>query len=50
VDFQPQPIAELRRIYDWFRPLIPYYQRRVHDPDIEREDHWRERALRDAAS
>jgi uncharacterized Ntn-hydrolase superfamily protein len=42
VDFRPDPIAELRRIYDWFRPLIPYYQRRAYDPDIAREDHWRE--------
>jgi uncharacterized Ntn-hydrolase superfamily protein len=45
VDFRPGAISELRRIYDWFRPLIPYYQRRVHDPDIVREDHWREAAL-----
>ena len=42
VDFHPQPIAELRCIYDWFRPLIPYYRQRVQDPYIAREDRWRE--------
>jgi uncharacterized Ntn-hydrolase superfamily protein len=45
VDYHPSPIAELRRIYDWFRPLIPYYLRRPYDPDIAREDRWREAAL-----
>lgn len=45
VDLHPQPIAELRRIYDWHRPLIPYYQLRVQDPSIIREDRWREAAL-----
>ena len=45
VDFHPEPIGELRRIYDWFRPLIPYYQERVLDPYIIREDVWREQHL-----
>jgi uncharacterized Ntn-hydrolase superfamily protein len=36
VDFHPEPIGELRRIYDWFRPLLPYYQERVLDPYIIR--------------
>ncbi len=45
VDWHPEPIGELRRIYDWFRPLIPYYQERVHDPYIIREDRWRDAKL-----
>lgn len=49
VDFQPQLIAELRRIYDSFRPFIPYYQQRAYDPDVTREDRWREAALRATA-
>lgn len=45
VDLHPEPIGELRRIYDWYRPLIPYYQLRVIDPHIIREDRWRDAAL-----
>ncbi len=45
VDLKDNAIAELRRIYDWFRPLIPYYLERVQDPYIEREDRWRARHL-----
>ena len=45
VDLHDEPIGELRRIYDWFRPLVPYYRQRVHDPYIIREDRWREQAL-----
>lgn len=45
VDLHAEPIGDLRRIYDWFRPLIPYYQQRVLDPYIIREDVWREKHL-----
>ena len=49
VDFHPEPIGELRHIYDWFRPLVPYYQERVIDPYIIREDIWREKKLAERA-
>jgi uncharacterized Ntn-hydrolase superfamily protein len=49
VDLHAGPIAELRRIYDWFRPLIPYYQERVLDPYIIREDRWRDAKLAEAS-
>jgi uncharacterized Ntn-hydrolase superfamily protein len=42
VDYTPNAVAELRRIYDWFRPLVPYYLERPHDPYLPREDRWRE--------
>jgi uncharacterized Ntn-hydrolase superfamily protein len=42
VDYHADPIGELRRIYDWFKPLIPYYRRRPYDPYIARDDHWRD--------
>lgn len=42
VDYHVGAIAELRRIYDWFSPLVPYFLERVHDPYIAREDHWRD--------
>jgi uncharacterized Ntn-hydrolase superfamily protein len=45
VDYTPNAVAELRRIYDWFRPLVPYYLERPHDPYLPREDRWRESEL-----
>jgi len=41
VDYHENAIPELRRIYDWFKPLVPYYLERVHNPYIEREDRWK---------
>jgi uncharacterized Ntn-hydrolase superfamily protein len=32
VDVDREPIGALRRIFDWFRPLIPYYVERTLDP------------------
>ena len=32
VDVALEPVAEMRRIFDWFKPLIPYYVRRTLDP------------------
>jgi uncharacterized Ntn-hydrolase superfamily protein len=32
VDVALEPIGEMRRILDWFKPLIPYYVRRTLDP------------------
>jgi uncharacterized Ntn-hydrolase superfamily protein len=32
VDVAAEPVGELRRIFDWFRPLIPYYVERTLDP------------------
>jgi uncharacterized Ntn-hydrolase superfamily protein len=32
VDVAAEPIAELRKIFDWFKPLIPYYVERTLDP------------------
>lgn len=32
VDADREPVAALRRIFDWFRPLIPYYIERTLDP------------------
>jgi uncharacterized Ntn-hydrolase superfamily protein len=34
VDMHPQPVAEMRRIFDWYKPLIPYYVRRNADPTV----------------
>ncbi|MBC7780169.1 MAG: DUF1028 domain-containing protein [Proteobacteria bacterium] len=36
VDVSEEPIAELRRVFDWYEPLIPYYARRADEPDVVR--------------
>lgn len=36
VDVHEEPIAELRRIYDWYKPLIPYYLERGRNPMVPR--------------
>lgn len=44
VDHHPEPIAELRRIYDIHRPLLPYYYGRPGDPEaFGRENEWMEK-------
>jgi uncharacterized Ntn-hydrolase superfamily protein len=32
VDVSAEPIAEMRKIFDWYKPLIPYYVQRTLDP------------------
>jgi len=41
VDYHEGAVAELRRIYDWFRPLIPYYLERSYDPYMPDTDDYR---------
>lgn len=40
VDLSKEPEAELRRIYDWYRPLIPYFEERPSNPKIGRYKDW----------
>jgi len=40
VDLHDEPVAELRRIYDRLKPLIPYFRLRPYDPAIARDDRW----------
>jgi uncharacterized Ntn-hydrolase superfamily protein len=40
VDVSEEPVAELRRIFDWYKPLIPYYEARSRNPNVPRvKDH-----------
>jgi len=39
-DHSSEPIAELRRIVDWFKPLIPYYEQLADDPTLPRHKEW----------
>ncbi|GAA5236007.1 DUF1028 domain-containing protein [Verticiella sediminum] len=41
VDLHDEPIGELRRVFEWFRPLLPYYAERPYNPRLPRDDHWR---------
>lgn len=41
VDVHEEPIGELRRIFEWFRPLLPYYAQRPYNPRLPRDDYWR---------
>lgn len=41
VDLHDQPEAELRRLWDWFRPMVPYYVERALSPSVPRWWQWR---------
>lgn len=43
IDRAEGAVPELRKLYDWYRPVIPYYVARATDPYMERDDHWRAR-------
>jgi uncharacterized Ntn-hydrolase superfamily protein len=40
VDLHPEPVGELRRIFDAYKPAIPYYNRRQVDPTVPPLDDW----------
>ncbi len=40
VDIHQEPVAELRRIFDVYRPAIPYYDMRQVDPRVQSLDDW----------
>lgn len=42
VDLHDQPEAELRRLWDWWAPMVPYYARRAVDASVPRWWQWRE--------
>jgi uncharacterized Ntn-hydrolase superfamily protein len=36
VDVSEEPVAELRRIFDWYQPFLPYYDERSRNPLVPR--------------
>jgi hypothetical protein len=40
VDLSLEPIAELRRQFDWFQPLVPFYAERCNNPRVGRHKDW----------
>ncbi len=41
VDLNDEPEAELRRLWDWFCPMVPYYVQRANTPAVPRWWQWR---------
>jgi uncharacterized Ntn-hydrolase superfamily protein len=41
VEVHDAPEAELRRLWDWFAPMVPYYVERAFDPAVPRWWQWR---------
>jgi uncharacterized Ntn-hydrolase superfamily protein len=47
VDISEEPVAELRRIFDWYEPLLPYYEERNRNPNVKRvKDHFKQLGLK----
>lgn len=40
VDHSMEPIAELRRCLEWFKPLLPFYAERCNNPRVGRHKDW----------
>ncbi|WP_170235636.1 DUF1028 domain-containing protein [Verticiella sediminum] len=40
VDLALEPIAELRRQFDWFQALVPFYEERCDNPRVGRHKDW----------
>jgi uncharacterized Ntn-hydrolase superfamily protein len=40
IDLHEEPVGELRRIFDLYRPAIPYYELRQVDPPVPPLDQW----------
>ncbi len=40
VDIHKEPVGELRRVFDVYRPTISYYNARQHDPRVSGLDEW----------
>lgn len=41
VELHDAPEAELRRLWDWFAPMVPYYVQRSYSPNVPRWWQWR---------
>jgi hypothetical protein len=40
VDLNREPVGELRRIFEAFKPLLPYYRQRPRDPSMRGARRW----------
>lgn len=47
VDVCEEPVEELRRIFDWFEPLLPYFEERNRNPFMPRfKDYFEQKGLK----
>jgi len=42
VELHDEPVGELRRLWDWFAPMVPYYIERAFSPSVPRWWQWRQ--------
>jgi len=42
VDLHDEPEGELRRLWDWYAPMVPYYIDRAFTPNVPRWWQWRQ--------
>lgn len=46
VDVSEEPVKELRRIFDWYKPLLPYFEERMGNPNVPRlKDYFAQQGL-----
>ena len=46
VDISEEPVKELRRIFDWYKPLLPYFEERARNPNVPRfKDYFKQLGL-----
>lgn len=46
VDICEEPVKELRRIFDWYKPLLPYFEERMGNPNVPRlKDYFAQQGL-----
>lgn len=41
VELHDTPESELRRLWDWYAPMVPYYVQRAYTPEVPRWWQWR---------
>lgn len=42
VELHDEPVGELRRLWDWYAPMVPYYIERAYSPNVPRWWQWRQ--------
>jgi uncharacterized Ntn-hydrolase superfamily protein len=42
VELHDEPVGELRRLWDWYVPMVPYYIERAFSPNVPRWWQWRQ--------
>ncbi|TSA11524.1 MAG: DUF1028 domain-containing protein [Betaproteobacteria bacterium] len=43
VELHDEPVGDLRRLWDWYAPMVPYYIERAFSPNVPRWWQWRQK-------